>query len=53
MEMAAHTLVGGEVAGDLEKLYTQEHGDPGKLEGRPDGEHDSKGILIENLAQVV
>ena len=50
--MAAHGLVGGEVARDLEELDAEEHGDPGELEGGPDGEDDGEGILVEGFAEV-
>lgn len=53
MQVAAHALVGGEVARDLEELDAEEHGDPCELEGGPDGEDDGEGVFVEDLAEVV
>lgn len=52
MKMSFHTLVGGEVAGDLEELHAEEHGYPCELEGGPDGENDGEGVFVENLTEL-
>jgi hypothetical protein len=53
VEVTAHALVGGEVAGYLEELHTQKHGDPCELESCPDGEDDGEGVFEEHFAEVI
>ena len=44
--VALHVLEGGLVAGDLDELHDQEHGDPDELEGGPESEEDGPWVAV-------
>lgn len=49
--MAFHVLVCGLVAGDLDELDDEEHGDPDQLHGGPEGEDDGEGVAVHQGAE--